>query len=239
MSCLYPCLAFHFYTRVGEAETSAGHAIWIGNLPPQTDLMSLVHHVCREAGGLESLFLISKSNCAFANFRDETSCVAAQQKLHDSKFQSVRLVSRLRKSTVEGTAGVAAPTGPAATGVSQGQAKEMEQVEYTPRPSEDNAVEVTPGLADAPQRAPLPDVGNQKDKFFVLKSLTVEDLELSVRTGIWATQSHNEHALNQAFQASQAGGHYPERRPPILRRAYADSLTPPESRQCLSGVLSQ
>ncbi|KAH6688155.1 YT521-B-like domain-containing protein [Verticillium dahliae] len=41
--------------------------------------------------GLESLFLISKSNCAFANFKDEQTCVAAQQKLHDSKFQTVRL----------------------------------------------------------------------------------------------------------------------------------------------------
>jgi hypothetical protein len=40
-----------------------------------------------------------------------------------------------------------------------------------------------------------------KDKFFIVKSLTVEDLELSVRNGIWATQSHNEEALNKAYQA--------------------------------------
>ncbi|KAK0737692.1 YT521-B-like domain-containing protein [Apiosordaria backusii] len=91
----------------------SGHAIWIGNLPPLTELMSLVHHVCKEAEGLESLFLISKSNCAFANFKDEESCIAAQRKLHDSKFMTVRLVSRLRKSTVEGPAGITAPTGPA------------------------------------------------------------------------------------------------------------------------------
>ncbi|KAJ0348111.1 hypothetical protein COL154_006674 [Colletotrichum chrysophilum] len=45
------------------------------------------------------------------------------------------------------------------------------------------------------------DAAPQKDKFFVLKSLTVEDLELSVRTGIWATQSHNEETLNGAFQS--------------------------------------
>ena len=41
-----------------------------------------------------------------------------------------------------------------------------------------------------------------KDKFFIVKSLTVEDLELSVRNGIWATQSHNEEALNKAYQVS-------------------------------------
>ena len=40
------------------------------------------------------------------------------------------------------------------------------------------------------------------DKYFVLKSLTVEDMELSVRNSIWATQAHNEDALNKAFEVS-------------------------------------
>lgn len=38
------------------------------------------------------------------------------------------------------------------------------------------------------------------DMFFIVKSLTVEDLELSARNGIWATQAHNEAALNKAFE---------------------------------------
>jgi hypothetical protein len=41
-----------------------------------------------------------------------------------------------------------------------------------------------------------------------VKSLTVEDLELSVRNGIWATQSHNEEALNKAYQVSLPRGSY-------------------------------
>ena len=40
------------------------------------------------------------------------------------------------------------------------------------------------------------------DKYFILKSLTVEDMELSVRNSIWATQSHNEEALNKAYEVS-------------------------------------
>lgn len=174
----------------------SGHAIWVGNLPPQTDLMSLVHHVCKEAPGLESLFLISKSNCAFANFKDEDTCMAAQHKLHDSKFQSVRLVSRLRKSTVEGATGVTAPTGPA---VVMNLASKNEQSLDLPSDvgSSSPAVEQVTQL----QPSPLGEVETaQKDKFFILKSLTVEDLELSVRTGIWATQSHNEESLNHAFK---------------------------------------
>ncbi|KAI1032110.1 hypothetical protein LB504_001172 [Fusarium proliferatum] len=173
----------------------SGHAIWIGNLPPQTDLMSLVHHVCKEAVGLESLFLISKSNCAFANFKDGETCTAAQQKLHDSKFQSVRLVSRLRKSTVEGAAGVTAPTGPsvATTVVKTDQVADKspsQSVIQSPASEPSGTVK----LGAAGEKTP------QKDKFFILKSLTVEDLELSVSTGIWATQSHNEEALNNAFK---------------------------------------
>lgn len=38
------------------------------------------------------------------------------------------------------------------------------------------------------------------EKFFIVKSLTLQDLEQSVRTGIWATQAHNEELLNKAYQ---------------------------------------
>ncbi|KAI1414808.1 hypothetical protein F5Y13DRAFT_15126 [Hypoxylon sp. FL1857] len=178
----------------------SGHAIWIGNLPPQTDLMNLVHHVCNEAPGLESLFLISKSNCAFANFKDEQSCVAAQQKLHDSKFQSVRLVSRLRKSTVEGASGQTAPTGPAAT--SPGGHHTSAESTKSPRGNQSEEVASPSEAQPGPRSAPSTEGNNQKDKFFILKSLTVEDLELSVRNGVWATQSHNEEVLNNAFKAA-------------------------------------
>ncbi|KEY64802.1 hypothetical protein S7711_08080 [Stachybotrys chartarum IBT 7711] len=154
------------------------HAIWIGNLPPQADLMSLVHH-------------------------DETACVAAQQKLHDSRFQSVRLVSRLRKSTVEGASGIAAPTGPAAaTPVSMSSSPpSSEQLQDTMSPSEDplSPVDGHPGL---PKSITTSEGSSKKDRFFILKSLTVEDLDLSCRTGIWATQSHNEDALSKAFKTS-------------------------------------
>ncbi|TGO39238.1 hypothetical protein BHYA_0057g00030 [Botrytis hyacinthi] len=167
--------------------------VWIGNLPPQTDLMSLVLHVCKETVGLESLFLISKSNCAFANFKDEAACVAAQLKIHDSRFQTVRLVSRLRKASVGTVGGVSVPTGPAALTLPQ----------PSPIPSIGSENEKVSKAAD--EKAQDTDRDSPpltKDKFFVVKSLTVEDLELSVRNGIWATQTHNEEALNKAYQAA-------------------------------------
>lgn len=158
--------------------------------------MSLVLHVCKETVGLESLFLISKSNCAFANFKDEPACVAAQLKIHDSRFQTVRLVSRLRKASVGTVSGVSVPTGPAALTPQLSPDLEAEKVS---KETDENAQE-----SDR-ESPPL-----SKDKYFVVKSLTVEDLELSVRNGIWATQAHNEEALNKAYQVSNLPGIRPK-----------------------------
>jgi hypothetical protein len=164
--------------------------------------MSLVLHVCKETSGLESLFLISKSNCAFANFKDEAACVAAQAKIHDSRFQTVRLVSRLRKASVGSVGGVAVPTGPAALTPPQ-----PAQIPSPTTSDAGKATEISDGKAqDDANPAPI-----SKDKFFVVKSLTVEDLELSVRNGIWATQTHNEEALNKAYQVSTTNYNYRQR----------------------------
>lgn len=153
--------------------------------------MNLVLHVCKETTGLESLFLISKSNCAFANFKDEATCATAQAKIHDSRFQTVRLVSRLRRSSVGTVPGVLVPTGPAALTPPSPVIDGISSPDSTPEPAEDGVNTDLPNKDNSPP----------KDKYFVVKSLTVEDLELSVRNGIWATQSHNEEILNKAFQA--------------------------------------
>lgn len=164
--------------------------------------MSLVNHVSKETEGLESLFLIAKSNCAFANFKDEASCITAQLKLHESRFQSVRLVSRLRKNEVDGTTGLSAPTGPASS--TTNTPRTISQIRSKSATKIDGS-----GSAGASGAGEYPTVvssggpATKHDRFFILKSLTVEDLELSVRTGIWATQSHNEETLTNAFKVSK------------------------------------
>ncbi|KAG5950486.1 hypothetical protein E4U53_004957 [Claviceps sorghi] len=188
----------------------SGHALWIGNLPPQTNLMALVEHICKETLGMESLFLITKSNCAFANYKDEVACSTAQQKLHDSKFQSVRLVSRLRRSAVEGTSGTIVPTGPAPPAVSPASAEQNQaESEVDALAGESKTTGATCNEATSLTVKPTQDTQTRSniDKFFILKSLTTEDLDLSVRTGIWATQSHNEEALNRAFQSGEYFGY--------------------------------
>lgn len=66
-----------------------------------------------------------------------------------------------------------------------------------------------------------------KEKFFIVKSLTVEDLELSVRNGIWATQAHNETALNKAYEVGQCN------------TLFHSMLTTIVCRERLSGVFSE
>ena len=165
--------------------------------------MSLVLHVCKETSGLQSLFLISKSNCAFANFKDEASCATAQTQIHDSRFQTVRLVSRLRRSSVGTAAGVAVPTGPAAL-----TPPSNPLVARTPSPDRDSkSKDVSSQVTEVNE---IDGSNLPRDKFFIVKSLTVEDLELSIRNGIWATQSHNEEALNKAYQVRGKYRHHLE-----------------------------
>jgi hypothetical protein len=170
----------------------SGHALWVGNLPPGANVVDLKDHFSRDAtSDILSVFLISKSNCAFVNYKTEESCSAATTRFHDSRFQGVRLVCRLRRTSFNPATGV--PTGPSV-------AFESPSAVVEPVPETENALS-EPGIStevkDDVIGTPL-----AKDKFFIVKSLTVEDLELSVRNGVWATQSHNEEALNKAYEVN-------------------------------------
>ncbi|KAH8731391.1 YT521-B-like domain-containing protein [Phaeosphaeriaceae sp. PMI808] len=180
----------------------SGHALWVGNLPPGTTVIALKDHFSREASkDIESLFLISKSNCAFVNYRSEESCTAAMHRFHDSRFNGVRLVCRLRRSSAPAS-GV--PTGPSAIVGSQ-------QTNPSPPKTPQPHSEAIDGVQDSvfkslPQNAadePASGASTTSNKYFIVKSLTLQDLELSVRNGIWATQSHNEDVLNKAFRSTE------------------------------------
>ena len=179
----------------------SGHALWVGNLPPAATITDLKDHFSREATkDIESLFLISKSNCAFVNYRSEAACVAAMNRFHDSRFHGVRLVCRLRRG--------------AATGLSSSPVGDLPETPENPTPSDSLAASEQPSsptIVGTPQQLmlstqPASMLGSSDDspriseKYFVVKSLTVQDLEASVRNGIWATQSHNEDALNRAYE---------------------------------------
>lgn len=183
----------------------SGHALWVGNLPPGTTVSDLKDHFSREATkDIESLFFIAKSNCAFVNYRTEAACTAAMHRFHDSRFHGVRLVCRLRRSSTA-TAGI--PTAPSA--MSGPRALSISPQRSSPSQDEDvedgeQAEQVEPAEpAGVEEKGKEPSTTERMaEKFFIVKSLTIQDLELSVRNGIWATQSHNEETLNKAYGVS-------------------------------------
>lgn len=109
--------------------------------------------------------------------------MGALSRFHDTRLRGARLVCRMRR-------GLMSP-GPQSelTGLSDlassGEAEEMIKSPST----EDEGRE-----GSYSERA--------ANRYFVLKSLTVEDLEISWQSGIWATQTHNEESLNRAFEVS-------------------------------------
>jgi len=194
----------------------SGHALWVGNLPPSANVTDLKDHFSRDATKeIESLFLISKSNCAFVNYRTESACVAAMNRFHDSRFQGVRLVCRLRRgSSANVSSSFTNEPVDAATPSPTTSSRPSDQLDGDIAASETRQQPLIVGQkkpeepvgAVSEDRATMVDgVGAEKipEKFFVVKSLTVQDLEASVRNGTWATQSHNEEALNKAYEEAE------------------------------------
>ncbi|GFF96668.1 hypothetical protein IFM47457_10999 [Aspergillus lentulus] len=159
-------------------------AIWVGNIPRDAGIIDLVNHFARDATeDIQSVFLIIKSQCAFVNYKTEKACCAAFSRFDGSTLKGKHLVCRLRMG-VKPSAGRTTP------------------------PHSDCAEGFEPGGDDKP--LPKTECSSQTrysasgitDRYFIMKSHTVADLELSRKTGIWATQPRNEDSLNQAFKGS-------------------------------------
>ncbi|GKZ27774.1 hypothetical protein AbraIFM66951_004900 [Aspergillus brasiliensis] len=161
----------------------SGHALWVGNLPPGTNIVDLKDYFSQNATKeLESVFLISKSNCAFINYKTESACAAALSRFNDSRFHGARLVCRLRQGAVSPGSNVEPMGSSTPTTYQDGEAKSSDTV------LEENAMESGIPHTRVPSR------------YFIVKSLSVDDLELSRQNNIWATQTHNEKQLNQAYE---------------------------------------
>jgi hypothetical protein len=152
-------------------------------------VIDLKDHFSLDAtGDIESVFLIAKSNCAFVNYKGEDACVAAVTRFHDSRFHGVRLVCRLRKGVTVPGSSQPPPAQPAVnnnTFTARDDASVLHSAEDRDGPA-----------SFARKRPRVP------ERFFIVKSLTVEDLEGSRQSGVWATQTHNEVTLNEAYDVS-------------------------------------
>jgi hypothetical protein len=163
--------------------------------------MDLKDHFSQDATyDIESVFLISKSNCAFVNYKSAAACVAALARFHDSRFQGTRVVCRLRKGfTAPGSGGLGSVI-IAGSDVPRQEDVTSKATDLAPVLSDD-----APELSSAaPATGTQPPPARVVDRYFIVKSLATEDLELSKLSGVWATQSHNEAAMNQAYEVSRS-----------------------------------
>lgn len=182
--------------------------------------MNLKEHFSRDAtNDIESVFLISKSNCAFVNCRIESACAAPIDRFHDSRFHGVRLVCRFRRRSVAVAKNPILGSNDAThTPLSDmSQSKDLVETHLTsanPSPAKDGIEKIDHVDGDGVDGAHVDDAHADgvsdmvPEKYFIVKSLTMQDLEVSVRNQVWATQSHNEKTLNKAFEASVTRKYY-------------------------------
>ncbi|KAJ7094233.1 YT521-B-like domain-containing protein [Mycena crocata] len=196
--------------------------------------------------GVVSIFLISRSSCAFVNYETEAHLLTAIERFNGVPLRPdprcARLVCRVRRKDDDLRAGVGGQRG---IGLHRGwvKAKEKEKLKAaddsasvsstsdTGTSSSDAAHSLAQSVSalslgsssgdeHRTRPAPRPQAGSNSSgslastnssllqqhfpqRFFILKSLTRDDLELSVQSGLWATQRHNEGILDRAFRTSK------------------------------------
>lgn len=177
----------------------------MGSLPADTSVLLLKDHFAEGfKNEIESVFVILKSNCAFINYTTEVVCREAVKKFHGSTFDSAVLSCRIQKSPAEATqeeAQVGEPGGNVPI-VSRNESPS----ELSPTVSTDSssfskaATELEDDQKTMAEEEEEEEEKQGEDRFFIIKSLSIQDLVLSVRYGLWTTQSHNEEVLNNAFK---------------------------------------
>ncbi|KAI0031931.1 YT521-B-like domain-containing protein [Vararia minispora EC-137] len=204
---------WRFFSQAPPPPTDPGHS---SPTPP-------IH------GGVSSIFLISRSNCAFINFESEEHLEAATQHfnglpLRPTDSRCPRLVCRVRRRTDDLKAGVGGQRGMGmhTRWVKEQRARAAGALSPSVSSPEDELGQDYAALSLSDDEggrrgSPVHTASSGSftssssgflqrffpQRYFILKSLTQYDLDLSVQKGVWATQRHNEGILDQAFRTSK------------------------------------
>ncbi|KAJ7774154.1 YT521-B-like domain-containing protein [Mycena maculata] len=164
-----------------------------------------------EWNGVVSIFLITRSNCAFVNYTTEGMLQAAIARFDgvSLRYEDPRchpLACRVRGTEQDLRAGVGGQRG---MGLhkqwvkGEPQSRSEKESPYRSRSGslEHDAGSSCSGASGSTTSSLL--VHHFPQRFFILKSLTQGELDTSVRSGVWATQRHNEDILDRAFRTAQ------------------------------------
>ncbi|KAJ7061889.1 YT521-B-like domain-containing protein, partial [Mycena amicta] len=229
---------------VGNVPSDAGHdELWrFFTRPPITSwaegLKSTVAAIVPEVNGpgVFSIFLISRSNCAFVNYETKEHLQRAVSRFNGVPLRldgrCPRLVCRMRVQTDDLKAGVGGQRGMSIHKRWVQAKADMERTaddsstgsatcESTATPSSNSddhdkgrgrrVERVTPALCPRGSNSSSSNASTESSllrqyfpqRYFIVKSLTQDDLDSSVQRGLWATQKHNEGVLDRAFRTSK------------------------------------
>ncbi|KAH9807722.1 YT521-B-like domain-containing protein, partial [Melampsora americana] len=213
------------------------HALWVGNVPndasheelwkffsgPQSSSL----HPNQSASGVESIHLISRSNCAFVNYISQAHLqhaisICNGKTLRPFDPRSKPLVCRVRNPEDNVKSGVGAQRigGMHRTWIRQTHSSPIHQDQKNHQSSPRSAINdeqckrtsststFNSNKTNSTGTASTTSSFLSKHfprRYFILKSYTEEDLKLSVERSIWASQSHNEPILDQAYRTSSEG----------------------------------
>lgn len=166
-------------------------AMWVGNLPNETTSEMLQDYFDEPA--MESVFLIARSNCAFVNYSSKEALDSALVRFQNAPFFGAHLVVRTRKLNPDPHHAAHAYH---SRHISDAASPALRSPLQDRRLSSTSSSST--GHSPLPPRPP-----NQPDSYFILKSLTRDDLDISAQNGMWATQPHNEPILNRAFHEGE------------------------------------
>jgi len=206
--------------------TRSDYVMWCGNVPSDATLDELwsffgklslsssethTSESPESSHGILSIFIISRSSCAFVNYKSQEhldrACTYFQGKTIRAKPNCPRLVCRPRKLEDAEYAGVAAQRGKGVhTSWYRQQCKLIQEANIQASQdgidagddSDANSTHSFTSTNSSLLRQPL-----FAHRFFILKSRTREALETALETHVWCTQPHNEPVLDQAFRNSE------------------------------------
>jgi hypothetical protein len=191
------------------------YALWVGNIPSQTRILDFRNHfVTRHtAKDILSVVLLPSSASGFVNFRSGEACRHALHLFQSSSLFGAPLSCRIRKFSGghDPSQIVQGPLSPVTALNSLDSVKAMEltivcdsRLPSDESTSQDTLQSVGEGnlSEEASQTATSSGdsaIRQTKNRYFILKSLTYQDLENSVESNCWSTQSQNEEQLNEVF----------------------------------------